>query len=555
MLPFLILGWRILWTQRDPVFSGDAALLELAVRSAAHGERTLGPYSRFGFFHPGPAMFYILSPFEFITRDAVWAMPLGVEVLNAVIAAGIVLVVQRSVTTAWHRKAIDGNADFDPGQEYRAQQAGLVAGAAAAAVILGYALAIDIGLLQIFWNPLQIMLPMVLLLISVVFIDGWGWPAAMTLAAATFASQTDLSTVPVSAAVTVCGLIWLGKGLLAQQRRRRLTSPDLSAEPPSLSGRTHSFQLGPALLATLALLVWVPPLVQQITSRSGNVTALVRFFRTSSGPNSGWGLAIATVGRELAVFPYRIVRLGTITRSTVHGRRGEWEFLLFVMLAGTLIFMGRRVHSRVVIRLGVVSVVGAIVSVYSVESIQGPVYWYLTAWMSSVSAGLLLGWVLFLIEMVPRIGRPFVGIAALVVAIIASAIGAGTSVNDNRAFPNEPFYRADVLAAWNVLRPTVQRDRGQTLLLGGDSPLEPTIAGVALKLAHFGINVTVPNTLVPPFGPEEAGSPKTRFRVLITEGAPPLGYQILGKVPSKLLGVATVTISEAVPATSSSLQT
>jgi hypothetical protein len=103
-----------------------------------------------------------------------------------------------------------------------------------------------------------------------------------------------------------------------------------------------------------------------------------------------------------------------------------------------------------------------------------------------------------------------------------------------------------VVAVWQVLQPAVQHDRGQTVLLGGDPGLEPTIAGVALKLTQDGIDVTVPDALIPPFGPEEAGSPHTARRFLITEGGPPVGYRSLGTAPSELLGVASVTISEAV---------
>src|SRR5437016_3928499 len=42
--------------------TADAALIELYTMSATRGEQLLGPYSRFRWHHPGPAMFYALVP-------------------------------------------------------------------------------------------------------------------------------------------------------------------------------------------------------------------------------------------------------------------------------------------------------------------------------------------------------------------------------------------------------------------------------------------------------------------------------------------------------------
>src|SRR5262249_14004120 len=41
---------------------GDTATEEMAVIEAAHGARTVGPWSRYGFFQPGPLLFYLLTP-------------------------------------------------------------------------------------------------------------------------------------------------------------------------------------------------------------------------------------------------------------------------------------------------------------------------------------------------------------------------------------------------------------------------------------------------------------------------------------------------------------
>jgi len=53
------------WTHRADIAAarGDLALIESATFAASRFERTLGPYSQFGFAHPGPLPFYVLAPF------------------------------------------------------------------------------------------------------------------------------------------------------------------------------------------------------------------------------------------------------------------------------------------------------------------------------------------------------------------------------------------------------------------------------------------------------------------------------------------------------------
>ena len=42
--------------------ASDFALLELSTDEALRGTQLLGPYSRFGWRHPGPAYFYLQAP-------------------------------------------------------------------------------------------------------------------------------------------------------------------------------------------------------------------------------------------------------------------------------------------------------------------------------------------------------------------------------------------------------------------------------------------------------------------------------------------------------------
>ena len=55
--------------------SADQALIELQIRDIGHHPVLLGPYSRFGWFHPGPTLYYLLwLPYR-LTGSSSLAMP------------------------------------------------------------------------------------------------------------------------------------------------------------------------------------------------------------------------------------------------------------------------------------------------------------------------------------------------------------------------------------------------------------------------------------------------------------------------------------------------
>ena len=48
---------------REAFPTGDGAVIELYTLQASRGWWEYGPYSRWGWHHPGPLLFYVLSPF------------------------------------------------------------------------------------------------------------------------------------------------------------------------------------------------------------------------------------------------------------------------------------------------------------------------------------------------------------------------------------------------------------------------------------------------------------------------------------------------------------
>lgn len=532
-LPFLVLALRVLVGHRDPIYSGDAGLLALGVQDAAHGARAVGPYSQFGFFHPGPALFYALTPFEWLTADAPWSIPLGIEVLNAIVAASLVWIVQISGLSviSWRQEDRSSAAHLDKDRN-------LVLGFVAASAVIGYSLAVGYGLLQIFWNPIQIMLPTASLLVVVALTERLGWSAALALLAATFAIQTDLSTIPVVGAALLCGLIFVGWDLWRSQRLRS------TRQEGARSRWRHPGRIaGPLVVSSLAVLAWIPPLVQQLTNHPGNAGKLISFFTSPNPSHPSWSQATAYLGRQLAVIPERVQDFGPLSMAAAHGHRGQAQFGLFLALSAGLIAVGAISRSAPLTRLGVVSLVSALAALVSITAIRGQGGWYYTAWMSAIAVPLLLGWSVVIVDIVPRLGRVLVPTVLAAVSIAALIASSTTPIDDSAAFPNEPGYRANTLEAWRLISGPLSRMGIKRVVLGGDPALMPMLSGVALRMAMTGIEVSVPSTLVPPFGPEEESHPDTKPAVLISISDPGSGYGVVGRVPSLVPGFPAAIVS------------
>ena len=75
--------------------NGDYALLQAGVHEAARGRLLLGAYSRFGWHHPGPLLFYYLAPSYLLSGRATVGLHIAASVLSL-----LALVV---ATAAWWR--------------------------------------------------------------------------------------------------------------------------------------------------------------------------------------------------------------------------------------------------------------------------------------------------------------------------------------------------------------------------------------------------------------------------------------------------------------------
>ena len=68
LVPFGVLAVHVLRSDLFPI--GDLATTEMLTRDVGGRSPSLGPYSRDGWFHPGPALFYVLAlPYRLLGGD------------------------------------------------------------------------------------------------------------------------------------------------------------------------------------------------------------------------------------------------------------------------------------------------------------------------------------------------------------------------------------------------------------------------------------------------------------------------------------------------------
>lgn len=342
----------------------DQVLLELGVLRATHFDQLLGAYSQFGFAHPGPTWFYLMSPFYKL---------LGADTAAAVAAAAVV-------------EAGFGAAVVALTARWRGGRAAL----ATAVVLLLYLRVIVIPAVTFLWNPFAVMPATILFVLLAVAAAGgaararWG-----VLIIGSFLIQTDVSTVPLVG--------FLALYLVVPAVRRRAVRI-ARLRPPS----------GFTLFALLIFIgEWIPPVLQQFTQSPGNLTQLAdTLLGGGSTFHSPWA-ALSAEAQAVSVFPFGALSWGTpaVNHPTVGGLA---VLLLWIAGAWALRRSGQRHADRLAASLGTLSLWTAAVSFVAACVVRGGMNTYQFYWMTGLPLVALLGWILHMSarpQAVPRLPR------------------------------------------------------------------------------------------------------------------------------------------------------
>lgn len=261
LAPFVVVVFRAALSGWTP--SGDQAMEILRMHDVGSANTPLlGPYSRFGWDHPGPLLFWL---------GAVGLRlggPPGVMVLVGLINIGAVI----GTVAAARRLAGDLFA--------------LVVTAAVAVMVSSH------GAVKLIdpWNPWVTVLPLLcyLLCVPVAVARRSRWALVVAIGSGSFAAQSHLGNVPVVLAAAVVGSIWWWVWERPERRR---------PVPGQIAHRRALWV--PALLVIL----WSGPLIDLVINAPGNLWALTEFAMGSTEEPAPLADALGAAARELGLLP------------------------------------------------------------------------------------------------------------------------------------------------------------------------------------------------------------------------------------------------------------
>jgi hypothetical protein len=356
----------------------DLALIDLHVRRALAWKQQLGVFDHNNWNHPGPAYFYLVSLAYRVLGSSARSLFVGATLLNGLAAVACVGVVRRRTSPV------------------RALWAAVWVGALAAVLATAGPSATTysesvLGALVSPWNPMVVIFPLLLLiLLCSGAVDRSGLSLVGALLVGSYVIQTDISTTPLAAAlVGAAAVTW---GVTAVLDRRLASHTAVAGDAPGRAARSRRTVVwAVAGLVTLAVM-WLPPVIQQVTGLPGNMTLIVRFFgATHPGQSLAGSLwAVAATSTVLVVGPSEVMT-SILGGTPAHAGLAVVVALATVALATAVVVLAARDRRRFAIGMGALTLVGCVAAVVAVAHVVGFVFGYLVVWAVVLPVAALIG--------------------------------------------------------------------------------------------------------------------------------------------------------------------
>ena len=394
LLPFVIAAVKLIVDVGGAYYpQADYAALEARTRDVTHHPVLTGLYSREGWSHPGPVLFYLMAIPYWLTGQSSMALPVTALLINGASIAGMALLARRR----------GGMPVF----VVTLLLGGLVVRA------LGFDFMADP------WNPFITVLPFgVLLFLCWAMLCGERWALPIGVAIASFCAQTHIGYVPLALPLVAVGAFGLVVAARRDGVRRQGAAPARALAAP--------FAAAAAVLAVL----WAPPLIEQLTNHPGNITEVVRYFTGSADQGHSIAQGLRVVGGQYGLPPEwlsgaRPSNLFTSEHAFVF--EAPWPLLLVVVALAVTVLYRRRVGAA--LRLATVVGVASVLGVVSIWRTTGPLYAYRLrwTWVLAAAAAVVVGWAAWvLVSRARRPPRRWLAPAALVALVAVSVLnGAG----------------------------------------------------------------------------------------------------------------------------------
>jgi hypothetical protein len=438
--------------------SGDQALLEIYTRQALAGTLELGPYSRYGWHHPGPLFFYAIAPLYAAAGGSEVSLYGATFLVNLAALLCSVLVI------------------------------GAHAGRSAALIVLSVMLIYlhrSGDLIASAWNPHAPILSLPLFIaLGAAFVNGsrLALPAAAVVAA--FLTQTHIGFAGVSLVLlAVSGAVGLRTGF-----RRGVYAP-------------RSLAILVALTAVVAAAAWTLPLIEQAAADPGNLTLLHRFFLAARPP-----LPLASASHVFARAVSAMLHPASMDIHTrfLSGDVSSTPWLAAAQVAGVVIASQWSRRHRFLHAFTLLTLCALAAAFLSVRYIGEVVEDHQVYWMSMIGALALCA---FAFGVKERCGaafparRPWTtrGSTVVLCALGAAVISlGGMSVRSQylRALRTEAATRQLAVAVDDYLR----RIEAATVTVRMTPRAWPHAAGLVIQLLRGGVHVSVEPGAVFMFG-------------------------------------------------------
>jgi len=334
-LPLLVAVVALANEHWHPVL--DLAMTEFRVRDAfGPNSPLIGLPGRIGLYpdqgsHPGPLSFYLLAPTYRLLGSSAWALQVAAVMIHLAAVAG-------SIAIGWRRGGWRG---------------AVAVAALLAVVIRGYGQV----LLTQPWNPYQPLLAWIFVLLAVWAICcGDNALAVPLVVAGSLCAQTHIPYL------VLCGTLTIGALVIVARRDRRQA----------------------VVAAGVGVLVWLPPLVDQLRNDPGNLSKLLDHFGSPTDDPIGFAEGARLAIRHFdawAGFAGQVADSGRFVSDAT-----EWRGVVTLVIWASAIVVAIGLRHRPLIMLHAVVAVAAALGAASMVRIFGLPWYYLTLWAWGTTA-------------------------------------------------------------------------------------------------------------------------------------------------------------------------
>jgi hypothetical protein len=331
---------------RDFFLLGDDATLETRVVNAGRDVQYLGPYSRFGWNHPGPLYFYILLPFYKLFSMGTQSLYVGAAFINIISVLVLLFLLYKS----------ENNYFF------------FFTAFFFSLYIYGF---LGLHVFRNTWNPHVTILPFAaFIFVSTHLSRGNLKVLPLSILFSSFVLQTHVAYAPAVVVIFLVSiLLYILEKLRGEKKIKSLFSTDILKIT--------------AISAGLFIILWILPIIEALKNPPGNLLKLIYYF-SHSKVTHGISEAAAAVSNITNVplikfFNFLSPGMELSSKSLL-----IMLFLLQVLLviaAGIYHWTAKRKYQ---FNLLVFGLSGLIVSVISVTKITGEIHGYLIQWMSVI---------------------------------------------------------------------------------------------------------------------------------------------------------------------------